>query len=599
MYKYFHSSVALIVLAAAFSGFITDTALGADQMNHGQTLSNQFLWEFKTNGVIYATPLVHNGVVYIGSLDSCFYALNAATGAEQWHFKSQDQIFSTPILKDTILCFESGNVLYGVNLQGKLSWSFKMVDGPVLNKHDEWDYYHSSPLLAGNIVYIGTEKGLVVGVDIRTGTKVFQCQTPSASFTIETTPALYDNKVYFGDWDGQFFAYDLTTGNLVWQYNTKVDVAYDGWVNAIVTDPVIFNGGVYFGGRNCNLYCLDAKTGAKRWMTPDGRSMWILGGPTLVDSVVYLGSSYQHTVRAFDALTGTLKWSKFVDYRVNGKPLIDGDFVIVGSEHDTDDKIGTLCALHKSDGSFKSIISMGTQIYSTPVLSNGVLFYGGSNGSVYAIPLQGLLGIHYPKLQLSCPDTINFGSFPLGTAESTYKLYVRNIGDGPDSVTISSTMGQISVQPTNLLLAAGDSQEVSIRINLLPLSVRLYRTTVTFTSQKAVTPTAILKPAVARLLAANGVENESEIPSSFSLSQNYPNPFNPSSIIQFQLPVKSHVELRVYNVLGKEVAMLINEEKAAGLHAVSFNASHLSSGVYYYTLAAGNFCKSKSLVLIK
>ncbi|RPI03264.1 MAG: T9SS C-terminal target domain-containing protein [Ignavibacteriae bacterium] len=599
MYRYFHSTIALTVLIVALSGFTSDTALAAEHMNHVQSLSNQFLWEFKTNGIIYATPLIHNGVVYIGSLDSCFYALNATTGEEQWHYKSQDQIFSTPVMKDTILSFESGNVLYGVNLQGKLSWSYKMVDGPVLNKHDEWDYYHSSPLLVGNIVYIGTEKGVVVGVDIRTGANVFQCQTPSAGFTIETTPAVYDNKIYFGDWDGQFFAYDLTTGNLVWQYNTKVDATYDGWVNAIVTDPVIFNDAVYFGGRSCNLYCLDAKTGAKRWMTPDGRSMWILGGPTLVDTVVYIGSSLQNSVRAFNALTGSLQWNADVQYRVNGKPTVVGDFVFVGTEDISDYTLGTFCALNKTDGSLKTKITMGTQIYSTPTLSNGIFYFGGSNGTVYAVSQQGMLSTPYPKMQLSCPDTINFGSFPIGTAESTYKLYVRNIGNGPDSVTISSTMGQISIQPANLILAAGDSQEVTIKVNLTPLSARLYRPSVIFTSQKAVTPTVILKPAVVRLLATSGVENESEIPHSFSLSQNYPNPFNPSSVIQFQLPEKTLVDLRVYNALGKEVVTLVNEERSAGIHVVTFNASRLSSGVYYYRLVAGNFSQSKRLAVIK
>ena len=88
-------------------------------------------------------------------------------------------------------------------------------------------------------------------------------------------------------------------------------------------------------------------------------------------------------------------------------------------------------------------------------------------------------------------------------------------------------------------------------------------------------------------------------PSEFLLSQNYPNPFNPSTTISYQLPVNSFVSLKVYNVLGNEVASLVNEQKQAGEHEIEFNASGLGSGVYFYTLKAGNFIQSKKMLLLK
>jgi hypothetical protein len=92
----------------------------------------------------------------------------------------------------------------------------------------------------------------------------------------------------------------------------------------------------------------------------------------------------------------------------------------------------------------------------------------------------------------------------------------------------------------------------------------------------------------------------SETPRAFNLSQNYPNPFNPTTIINYELPVNSVVTLKVYNVLGKEVATLVNAEMTdGGMHRVQFNASGLSSGIYFYRLEAGTETQVKRLVLMK
>lgn len=89
------------------------------------------------------------------------------------------------------------------------------------------------------------------------------------------------------------------------------------------------------------------------------------------------------------------------------------------------------------------------------------------------------------------------------------------------------------------------------------------------------------------------------VPSEVSLSQNYPNPFNPSTNIKFQVSNPSHVLLRVFDVLGKEVATLVNEELNGGSFEVMFNAAGLSSGIYFYTLSSGSFSDTKKLMLLR
>jgi hypothetical protein len=89
------------------------------------------------------------------------------------------------------------------------------------------------------------------------------------------------------------------------------------------------------------------------------------------------------------------------------------------------------------------------------------------------------------------------------------------------------------------------------------------------------------------------------IPKSFVLSQNYPNPFNPSTTIAFSIPQGSKVSLKVYNILGQEVANLVDDYRQAGAYSVQFNASKLASGVYFYRLQANDFAQTKKLLLLK
>ena len=94
-------------------------------------------------------------------------------------------------------------------------------------------------------------------------------------------------------------------------------------------------------------------------------------------------------------------------------------------------------------------------------------------------------------------------------------------------------------------------------------------------------------------------KNLTIIPREFDLIQNYPNPFNPTTVIEFSLPVKSKIELSVYNLLGEKIVTLINEEKDAGKYQVLFNAINLSSGIYFYKLQANDFIQTKKMILLK
>lgn len=98
---------------------------------------------------------------------------------------------------------------------------------------------------------------------------------------------------------------------------------------------------------------------------------------------------------------------------------------------------------------------------------------------------------------------------------------------------------------------------------------------------------------------AVGVANDQQVVNTYSLDQNYPNPFNPATLIKYSVAERGAVSLKVYDILGNEVATLVNASKEAGTYQVNFDASKLSSGVYIYTLNAGNYTQSKKMLLMK
>jgi photosystem II stability/assembly factor-like uncharacterized protein len=99
--------------------------------------------------------------------------------------------------------------------------------------------------------------------------------------------------------------------------------------------------------------------------------------------------------------------------------------------------------------------------------------------------------------------------------------------------------------------------------------------------------------------SVSDVVNQKPDIKSFSLAQNYPNPFNPSTKIEYRIPKAGMVSIKVYNILGKEVITLVNEEKPSGQYTLNFNAGNFPSGIYFYTLRAGSFTETKKLILLK
>jgi outer membrane protein assembly factor BamB len=361
-------------------------------LNANTAYEERIAWSFQTSAPVVASPAISNDLIYIGSLDSTFYAINVKNGQEKWQFLTEDKISSTAALYNGLCYFESGNVLYAINRKGKLQWKFTLCSGVVNNKLDPWDFQHSSPVVHDGVVYIGTEQGILVGVDAKSGEQILRCQTLS-EHAIRTTPVVYGGLVMYGDWDGVFYASSTENGSLAWKYDTKKDGTFP-WVNAIHGSPVVNDDQVYFAGRSCRLYSLNVRTGKKIWHYSSPTDQWLLGGPEILDGTVFLGSSDQRLFHAFDSKNGELLWTTEMDGRTWGKACVTGDQVYVGSN--------SFYVLQKSTGKvieefnfplvhedkkYGEYVDRTANFHSSPLIYGNMAILGSDDGHVYAIKL--------------------------------------------------------------------------------------------------------------------------------------------------------------------------------------------------------------------
>ncbi|MFZ1520375.1 MAG: endonuclease [Ignavibacteriaceae bacterium] len=192
------------------------------------------------------------------------------------------------------------------------------------------------------------------------------------------------------------------------------------------------------------------------------------------------------------------------------------------------------------------------------------------------------------------PFVLNFDSTMVSDTTSQ-GLYIINSGSGVlsiDSITISDSHFYIS----NVINDIEPYTALKSELHFVPDTINNFSANLTVYSDGGIKQ--ILLTGIGKDDAVN-VEDEITTPLVFALEQNYPNPFNPSTKIKWQSSTNCWQTLKVYDVLGNEVATLINESKPAGIYEVEWNASSLSSGIYFYRLQMGYFIETKKMIVLK
>jgi len=263
----------------------------------------------------------------------------------------------------------------------------------------------------------------------------------------------------------------------------------------------------------------------------------------------------------------------------------------------------------------------GSYMYGTSFLSDGkgyLYLSGHYPGKIFRKPIS---GNSWVTDTAGIPKTVNYFNFMsahpdgtiFGTARYVSWLYKRvNNAWAPVTIPAGDVITAMSIDNSgNIFIALENwavypsvdigvyySQDKGATWNYVALDSILVNSLVSFgASTYAITNgygVYLLNPG-----NATTVKSLSTLPKNFELYQNYPNPFNPSTVISYQMPTAGHVVLKIYDILGRDVATLVNEEKSAGNYKVTFNGSRLASGMYFYQLKAGDYLQTKKLMLLK
>ena len=289
--------------------------------------TGSLLWSFTTGGRITSTPAVNNGIVYLTSQDSYIYALNEQTGSVIWKFQNDLSIavISSPVVADGKVFFGTSEKpsagradIYALDSQtGSVIWENTGVTA----------YIYSSASVSGGLVFLGAGlpgNAIVMALNETTGKQIWSYTPPVAAATsISTAPAAAYGNVYVGLDNYRFFALRQSTGSLVWSFNTP------GGSNA--TTPAVYNHSVYFGTGSGTVYALNATTGATIWTRLTGGAVTSSPAISIGSDTLYAGSN-DGRLYALNLNTGAVNWRYLSGGQVSSSPAVANNRVYFGAK---------------------------------------------------------------------------------------------------------------------------------------------------------------------------------------------------------------------------------------------------------------------------
>ena len=361
------------------------------------------VWTYETGAAIWGTPAVSESSVYFGSDDGNLYSLDAQDGALKWSFQTQGIVRSRPAIVGDLIYFSSDDgYLYVLDVQsGTQVWRTDI--GNYLPRDERvnlgtdtsptgWDYKQSSPVVEDGRVFIGSLDGKVYALAADTGAVLWMYQTGQK---VRATPVLADGVLYIGSWDKTMYALDTQTGQLLWNVPVRGEVQ---------TTALVIRDLVITASRRASVMALDAQTGEMRWEQRYGDNMWVESSPLLVDNVIYIGSSGKQPIKGFDVRTGNIHTFFFTEAYNLSTPTVSNDILLIGGmSFVADENVGGLYGLRLVDGKFtdpkqaywyfpvleqEAAERNWSGVASSPVIQDGIVYFGGLDGSLYAVEIS-------------------------------------------------------------------------------------------------------------------------------------------------------------------------------------------------------------------
>jgi eukaryotic-like serine/threonine-protein kinase len=308
----------------------------------GTARFHKIKWQFHTGGQILSSPVVYRDTVYVGSNDHHLHALDLETGAERWKFKTGARVASSAaIANGAVFILSYDGNLYAVDAtSGAQLWTFKTdgerrfaarhihgIDPAGETMPDPFDFFLSSPVVSGGLVFFGSGDSNVYAIDAASGTLRWKFKTGDV---VHSSPAVAGGTVFVGSWDTYLYALDAATGKEKWRFKTGEDQKIFNQVG-IQASPAVADGVVYFGCRDSNFYALEAATGKQLWAFPN-KGSWVINSAGVNGGKVYFATSDTGLLRALDAKSGAVLFTlDFNHWPMFSSPAIAGNTLYLGS----------------------------------------------------------------------------------------------------------------------------------------------------------------------------------------------------------------------------------------------------------------------------
>lgn len=379
------ASLARGIALALAAGLLAAASVFAADAPPPPSIQGPVAWKFDTGKEVTATPLVADGVVYIGSTNYAVFAIDTATGTQLWKAPMKFAVSSRPALAGDTLCVECGNALVGLDRKtGQEKWSFVAKPFRPIASMDLTDYHRSSPVVVDGVAYFGDDWGNLNGVDTTNGKQVFQYTTPTQR-PIRSTPAVDKGVVFFGDWEGLAYAVSLADGKLLWQHEVQNRRDYYG---AIVSDFVVDGGLVYFGAQHDVFAPLDAATGQPAWSFVEANKTYLPATPLVRDGKVIIAATiFTNSVLCLEQ--GKIAWAFKGEGIFFTKPAVHGSTLIVNSSQFGG--TGALYLLDVATGKLINQLRIERAAPSAPAVDQDKVYLGAGDGCLYALKLADLL----------------------------------------------------------------------------------------------------------------------------------------------------------------------------------------------------------------
>ncbi len=369
--------------------YIFITLLFTSCQNQEKMIPN---WTFQVGDRIQSTPVIDNEIVYFGSNDSLFYAVDATSGKELWRIKTGNGVRSQAAIKDSHVYFANGNDLFALDkVTGQEIWIHKSKDTIGSTAIDPWDYHQGSPILYNSEVFVGFGNGSLIGFDQQTGKLKFSFNSLDSS-AIRSTPVIEKDVIYFGDWNGRVYAVDINSGDTLWTHRTYDQQPYStfGMIN---TKMLIHDNLLIFGARNPEIQALNIHTGNVVWSHTETDGGWISGDPVVTGDTMYIGGSDNHRLIAFNVYSGEIYWDYDFLFNNFSSPVVNGNFIFITTGNAyafTGNYLGNgyLYALNRKDGSIKNMMLFDGNMFNAPVFFKEKIIVGGDDMTLRAIDYQ-------------------------------------------------------------------------------------------------------------------------------------------------------------------------------------------------------------------